>query len=91
MKISPTKDVLLDKKETIKFWNLFASIHHQDVETKLDTNKTIFGPSGQLSFVMTGLGRARIRVRVKVSVTWFFRFCDLDLDPMTFIYELDPY
>ena len=22
---------------------------------------------------------------------WTFRSCDLDLDPMTFIYELDPY
>jgi len=40
---------------------------------------------------MTGLRRARISVRVKVSVTWYFSFCDLNPDLMTFIYELDPY
>ena len=27
----------------------------------------------------------------KKDLIWLFRSCDLDLDPMTFIYELDPY
>jgi len=26
-----------------------------------------------------------------IGIFDLFRFCDLDLDPMTFIYKLDPY